>query len=72
MGAGQRGHMARVAQEYCYYNQRPTWTGISRPSPAMIVAGTLTNKMAPALRKVYDQMGRTALRDLDGILRQSR
>ena len=22
----------------------------------MIVAGTLTNKMAPALRKVYDQM----------------
>lgn len=33
---------------------------IFRPSPrqsdAMIVAGTLTNKMAPALRKVYDQM----------------
>ena len=31
-----------------------------RPSPrqsdCMIVAGTLTNKMAPALRKVYDQM----------------
>lgn len=31
-----------------------------RPSPRqsdlMIVAGTLTNKMAPALRKVYDQM----------------
>lgn len=31
-----------------------------RPSPrqsdVMIVAGTLTNKMAPALRKVYDQM----------------
>lgn len=23
----------------------------------MIVAGTLTNKMAPALRKVYDQVG---------------
>ncbi len=22
----------------------------------MIIAGTLTNKMAPALRKVYDQM----------------
>ena len=33
---------------------------IFRPSPrqsdCMIVAGTLTNKMAPALRKVYDQM----------------
>ena len=33
---------------------------IPRPSPrqsdSMIVAGTLTNKMAPALRKVYDQM----------------
>src|ERR1700741_260770 len=32
----------------------------SRPSPrqsdVMIGAGTLTNKMAPALRKVYDQM----------------
>mmetsp|Transcript_3732 Transcript_3732/g.5517 ORF Transcript_3732/g.5517 Transcript_3732/m.5517 type:complete len:173 (+) Transcript_3732:26-544(+) len=31
-----------------------------RPSPrqsdAMIVAGTLTNKMAPALRRVYDQI----------------
>ena len=33
---------------------------IFRPSPrqsdCMIVAGTLTYKMAPALRKVYDQM----------------
>ena len=33
-----------------------------RPSPrqsdVMIVAGTLVNKMAPALRKVYDQMRR--------------
>ena len=27
-----------------------------RQSDVMIVAGTLTNKMAPALRKVYDQM----------------
>ena len=27
-----------------------------RQSDMMIVAGTLTNKMAPALRKVYDQM----------------
>ena len=33
---------------------------VFRPSPRqsdlMVVAGTLTNKMAPALRKVYDQM----------------
>jgi len=33
---------------------------VFRPSPrqsdVMIVAGTLSNKMAPALRKVYDQM----------------
>ncbi len=33
---------------------------VMRPSPRqsdlMIVAGTLTNKMAPALRRVYDQM----------------
>ena len=33
---------------------------VPRPSPrqsdVMIVAGTLTNKMAPALRRVYDQM----------------
>jgi NADH-quinone oxidoreductase subunit B len=33
---------------------------VFRPSPrqsdVMIVAGTLTNNMAPALRKVYDQM----------------
>ena len=27
-----------------------------RQSDVMIVAGTLTNKMAPALRKVYDQL----------------
>ena len=33
---------------------------VFRPSPrqsdVMIIAGTLTNKMAPALRKVYEQM----------------
>jgi len=33
---------------------------IFRPSPrqsdCMIVAGTLTNKMAPVLRRLYDQM----------------
>ena len=36
------------------------WTLLFRPSPRqsdlMIVAGTLCNKMAPAMRKVYDQM----------------
>ena len=30
--------------------------GTPRQSDLMIVAGTLVNKMAPALRKVYDQM----------------
>ena len=34
--------------------------GVFRPTPrqsdVMIVAGTLCNKMAPALRKIYDQM----------------
>ncbi|MBF0126061.1 MAG: NADH-quinone oxidoreductase subunit B [Magnetococcales bacterium] len=30
--------------------------GSPRQSDVMIVAGTLTNKMAPALRKLYDQM----------------
>ena len=38
---------------------------IFRPSPrqsdVMIVAGTLTNKMAPALRKVYDQVCTTTV-----------
>ncbi len=32
-----------------------------RQSDVMIVAGTLTNKMAPALRKVYDQMAGNSL-----------
>lgn len=31
-----------------------------RQSDVMIVAGTLTNKMAPALRKVYDQVWRNS------------
>ena len=46
--AASRYDMARFGME------------VFRPSPRqsdlMIVAGTLTNKMAPALRKVYDQM----------------
>ena len=40
-----------------------------RQSDLMIVAGTLTNKMAPALRKVYDQMPEP---HLYGIVRQRR
>ena len=32
------------------------WRPSPRQADVMIVAGTLTNKMAPALRKVYDQM----------------
>ena len=31
-------------------------SGSPRGSDVMIVAGTLTNKMAPAMRRVYDQM----------------
>ncbi len=49
---------------------------IFRPSPrqsdVMIVAGTLVNKMAPALRKVYDQMPDPKLGHLHGLLRQWR
>ena len=48
--------------QHCYiYNYNHNYVGIifratPRQSDVMIVAGTLTNKMAPALRKVYDQM----------------
>ncbi len=42
------------------YDMDRLGAGLFRPSPRqsdlMIVAGTLCNKMAPALRKVYDQM----------------
>ncbi len=38
----------------------------------MIVAGTLTNKMAPALRKVYDQMPEPRYVISMGLLRQRR
>ena len=34
----------------------PMTFGLACQSDVMIVAGTLVNKMAPALRKVYDQM----------------
>ena len=42
-----------------------------RQSDLMIVAGTLTNKMAPALRKVYDQMPEPVC-DFHGIMRKRR
>ena len=47
-----------------------------RPSPRqsdlMIVAGTLCNKMAPALRKVYDQMAEPRWVLSHGLMRQRR
>ena len=41
-----------------------------RQSDVMIVAGTLTNKMAPALRKVYDQMPEPTMGNFYGIMCQ--
>ncbi len=46
--------------------------GSPRQSDVMIVAGTLTNKMAPALRKVYDQMPEPRYVISMGSLRQRR
>ena len=43
-----------------------------RQSDVMIVAGTLTNKMAPALRKVYDQMPEPRYVISMGFVRQRR
>ncbi|EGD98738.1 NADH-ubiquinone oxidoreductase subunit B [Trichophyton tonsurans CBS 112818] len=40
-----------------------------RQSDVMIVAGTLTNKMAPALRQVYDQMPGPTLGDYYSVTR---
>ncbi len=45
-------YMARYDLDRFGIIPRPT----PRQSDVMIVAGTLTNKMAPALRRVYDQM----------------
>ena len=38
-----------------------------RQADVMIVAGTLTNKMAPALRKVYDQVSNILIAILAGL-----
>jgi NADH-quinone oxidoreductase subunit B len=46
-GAASRYDMDRIG---CLFRASP------RQADVMIVAGTLTNKMAPALRRVYDQM----------------
>ena len=46
--AGSRYDIARFGSE--------VFRASPRQSDLMIVAGTLCNKMAPALRKVYDQM----------------
>ena len=43
-----------------------------RQSDVMIVAGTLTNKMAPGAAQGLRPDARAALRDLDGLLRQRR
>lgn len=47
-------HMA--ASRYDHDRLGFHFRGSPRQSDIMIVAGTLTNKMAPALRKLYDQM----------------
>jgi NADH-quinone oxidoreductase subunit B len=48
--------MHSAASRYDLYRFGVVFRPSPRQSDVMIVAGTLTNKMAPALRKVYDQM----------------
>ena len=48
--------MQTAASRYDVDRFGMVWRPSPRQSDVMIVAGTLTNKMAPALRKVYDQM----------------
>src|ERR1043165_4767545 len=51
-GEMMQGSMTRYDVERFGFAPRAS----PRQSDVMIVAGTLTNKMAPAMRKVYDQM----------------
>lgn len=48
--------MHSAASRYDMDRLGVVFRGSPRQSDLMIVAGTLTNKMAPVLRKVYDQM----------------
>ena len=48
--------MQTAASRYDLDRFGAIFRGSPRQSDVMIVAGTVTNKMAPALRKVYDQM----------------
>ena len=48
--------MASGAARYDFDRFGVIFRASPRQSDVIIVAGTLTNKMAPALRKVYDQM----------------
>jgi len=48
--------MQSAASRYDYDRFGIVFRPSPRQSDVMIVAGTLTNKMAPALRKVYNQM----------------
>ena len=48
--------MHSSASRYDMYRFGTFFRASPRQSDLMIVAGTLCNKMAPALRKVYDQM----------------
>ena len=48
--------MQTAASRYDLDRFGVVFRGSPRQSDVMIVAGTLTNKMAPAMRRVYDQM----------------
>lgn len=48
--------MHTAAPRYDMHRYGVVFRASPRQSDVIIVAGTLTNKMAPALRKVYDQM----------------
>lgn len=48
--------MHTAASRYDMHRYGVVFRASPRQADVIIVAGTLTNKMAPALRKVYDQM----------------